>query len=151
VEKNLLQYPTLLEELTKIEESVENLLQQTTIKPRAEVKTKLLEKINKKPEAKVVTMVSNSFNGWRYATAASITIALLSAYLVCNYWDKWKKSESNLTDLIAQNQRIAQDYNNVNLRLDRMENDLKITSNPDFTRVVMKGTPNATESLAFVY
>jgi anti-sigma-K factor RskA len=151
VEKNLQQYPALREELTKIEESVENLLQQTAIKPRAEVKTKLLETINKKPEAKVVPMVSNPFNGWRYATAASITIALLSSYLAYNYWNKWRTSESSLTELIAQNQRIAQDYNNVNLRLDRMENDLKITSNPEFTRVVMKGTPNATESVASVY
>jgi anti-sigma-K factor RskA len=151
VEKNLQQYPALREELMKIEESVENLHQQTAVKPRAEVKTKLFEKINKKPEAKVVAMVSNPFNGWRYATAASVTIALLSSYLAYNYWNKWRSSESNLTELIAQNQRIAQDYNNVNLRLDRMENDLKITSNPDFTRVVMKGTPNATESLASVY
>ncbi len=151
VEKNLQQYPALREELEKIEESVENLLQQTAVKPRAEVKTKLFEKLNKKPEAKAVTMVSNAFNGWRYATAASITIALLSSYLAYNYWNKWRSSESNLTELIAQNQRIAQDYNNVNLRLDRMENDLKITSNPEFTRVVMKGTPNATESLASVY
>jgi anti-sigma-K factor RskA len=145
VEKNLQQYPALREE------SVEKLLQQTAVKPRAEVKAKLFEKINAKPEAKVVPMVSNPFNGWRYATAASIAIALLSSYLAYNYWGKWKKSESNLTELIAQNQRIAQDYNNVNLRLDRMENDLKITSNPEFTRVVMKGTPNAIESLASVY
>jgi anti-sigma-K factor RskA len=151
VEKNLQQYPALREELAKIEESVENLLQRTAVKPRAEVKTKIFEKINKKPEAKVVAMVSNPFNGWRYATAASVTIALLSSYLAYNYWNKWRSSESNLTELIAQNQRIAQDYNNVNLRLDRMENDLKITSNPDFTRVVMKGTPNSTESLASVY
>jgi anti-sigma-K factor RskA len=153
VEKNLQQYPALREELAKIEESVENLLQQTAVKPRVEVKTKLFETINKKPEAKVVPMISNPFNGWRYATAASITIALLSSYLAYNYWNKWRSSESNLTELIAQNQRIAQDYNNVNLRLDRMENDLKITSNPDFARVVMKGAPNSPQSqnLASVY
>ena len=88
---------------------------------------------------------------WRYATAASVAIALLSSYLAYNYWGKWKESESNLTDLIAQNQRMAQDYNNVNLRLDRIETDLKVTSNPDFTRVVMKGTPNAPASIASVY
>ena len=151
VEKNLRQYPALREELAKIEESVENFLQQTAVKPRAQVKERLFEKINQKPEAKVVPMVSNPFNGWRYATAASVTIALLSSYLAYSYWNKWRSSESNLTELISQNQRIAQDYNKVNLRLDRMENDLKITNNPDFSRVVMKGTPKAIESLASVY
>jgi anti-sigma-K factor RskA len=151
VEKNLQQYPALRDELAKIEETVEKVLMQTAVKPRAEVKAKLFEKINEKAETKVVPMRSNSFTGWRYATAASIAIALLSSYLAYNYWGKWKKSESNLTELIAQNQRIAQDYNNVNLRLDKMEMELKVTNNPDFTRVLMKGTPNAPQSLASVY
>ncbi len=150
VEKNLRQYPALRDELAKIEQTQEALLMQAALKPRASVKAKLFEKINEKPLAKVIPL-SDSSSSWRYATAASIAIALLSSYLAYNYWDKWKKSESNLTDLIAQNQRIAQDYNNVNLRLDRIETDLKVTNNPDFTRVVMKGTPNAPQSLASVY
>lgn len=151
VEKNLRQYPALRDELSKIELTMEGFLMRAALKPREEVKKNLFEKINNKPVVKVVPMVQESFSGWRYATAASVAIALLSSYLAYNYWSKWKTTESNLTDLIAQNQRIAQDYNNVNLRLDRMENDLKITSNPEFTRVLMKGTPNATESLASVY
>lgn len=151
VEKNLQQYPALRDELSKIELTMEAFLMKAALKPREEVKQNLFEKIKKKPEGKIVPMAQESSSIWRYATAASVAIALLSSYLAYNYWDKWKKSESNLTDLIAQNQRMAQDYNNVNLRLDRIEADLKVTSNPDFTRVVMKGTPNATESLASVY
>jgi anti-sigma-K factor RskA len=151
VEKNLQQYPALRDELSKIELAMEAFLMKGAVKPRKEVKQILFEKINRKPEGKVVPMGQESSSIWRYATAASVAIALLSSYLAYNYWDKWKKSESNLTDLIAQNQRIAQDYNNVNLRLDRIETDLKVTSNPDFTRVVMKGTPNAPESIASVY
>ncbi len=151
VETNLLQYPALRDELSLIEQSVENLLRQTAVKPRAEVKAKLFEKINEKTEARVVSMVSHPLTGWRYATAASVAIALLSSYLAYNYWSKWRNSESNLTELVAQNQRIAQDYNKVNLRLDQIETDLKVTSNPDFMRVVMKGTPNSPQSLASVY
>lgn len=151
VEKNLSLYPALREEFTKIEQVQEQLLMQAAMKPRAIVKANLFEKINQKPEAKIISMQPASTITWRYATAASLVIALLSSYLAYNYWGKWKESESSLTNLIAQNQRIAQDYNNVNLRLDRMESDLKITSNPAFTRVVMKGTPNATESVASVY
>jgi anti-sigma-K factor RskA len=151
VEKNLQQYPALREELSIIEQSVEALLMQTAVKPRAEVKTKLFEKIKQETAAKVISMPPATTAPWRYATAASVAIALLSSYLAFNYWDKWKTSETSLTNLVAQNQRIAQDYNNVNLRLDRIETDLKVTSNPDFTRVVMKGTPNAPESIASIY
>ena len=155
VETNLQQYPALRNELAKIEEAQESFLMKAAITPRAEVKRAIFEKINKKPQGKVVTFTQGSSSGlfkkWKYATAASITIALLSSYLAYNYWGKWKKSESSLTDLIAQNQRIAQDYNNVNLRLDKMEMELKVTSDPDFTRVLMKGTPNAPQSLASVY
>jgi anti-sigma-K factor RskA len=151
VEKNLGLYPTLREELVKIEQVQEALLMQAAIKPHSAVKAKLFEKINQKPEAKIIPIQRVSTMTWKYATAASVVFALLSSYLAYNYWGKWKKSESNLTELIAQNQRIAQDYNSVNLRLDKIETDLKITSNPAFTRVIMKGTPNATESLASVY
>lgn len=151
VEKNLAQYPALQEELTKIEQAVENLLMQTAVNPRPEVKARLFEKIKERTQAKVIPVTGYSINAWRYATAASVAIALFSSFLAYNYWDRWRKSESSLIDLIAQNQRMAQDYNNVNLRLDRMENDLKVTGNPDFTRVVMKGTANAPQSLASVY
>lgn len=150
VERNVKLYSELREELSTIEQTQETLLMASALKPDARVKVKLFEKINRKPLGKVIPL-SDSSNSWRYATAASIAIALLSSYLAYNYWGKWQKSESDLTQLIAQNQRIAQDYHNVNLRLNRMEDDLKITSNPGFVRVVMKGTPNAVESLASVY
>jgi anti-sigma-K factor RskA len=88
---------------------------------------------------------------WKFAAAASISIALIASYFAFDYHAKWKNSEKDLTNLIAQNQRIAQDYNQVNERLDKMENDLKVMDDPRFTRVVMSGTPNAPQSLASVY
>jgi hypothetical protein len=42
-----------------------------------------------------------------------------------------------------QNQQMASDYNTVNQRLDAIENDLKVTNNPAFNRVLLRGTPNA--------
>ena len=155
VEANLQQYPALRNELVKIEEAQESFLMSAAIVPRASAKRAVFEKINKEHEVKVVQFPqgpsSNLYKIWKYSTAASIAIALLSSYLAYNYWDKWKKSESSLTELIAQNQRIAQDYNNVNFRLDKIETDLQITNNPDFSRIIMKGTANTPQSLASVY
>ncbi len=157
VENNLVQYPELREELRQIEETQERILMNASIQPRAAVKTALFEKIPEtrfeaKTEAKVVAIENKSSAGfWRLAAAASITIAVISSYLAYNYWDKWKSTQSDLTALIAQNQRVAQDYNQVNDRLNKLETDLNIIDNPRFKRVIMKGTPAAPQALASVY
>jgi hypothetical protein len=75
----------------------------------------------------------------------------ISSYLAYDYWNKWKKTEESLTTLVAQNQRVADDYNRVNNRLDQIEKDLNVLDNPNFRRVVMTGTPNAPGSMAAVY
>jgi anti-sigma-K factor RskA len=151
LEKNLDQYPELREELTRLEETQEQLLMRAAIQPPVHVKEKLLQSIEKrKPAGKIVSMEPAS-GIWKLAAAASISIALIASYFAFDYHAKWKNSEKDLTNLIAQNQRIAQDYNQVNERLDKMENDLKVMDDPRFTRVIMSGTPNAPQSLASVY
>jgi anti-sigma-K factor RskA len=88
---------------------------------------------------------------WRFAAAASIVLSVFLGYLAYDYRDRWIHSQVALNELIAQNQQVAQDHDKVNLRLDKMENDLRIINDPSFTKVVMKGTPSAPQSLASVY
>lgn len=148
VEKNLAQYPELRKELTLIEEAQEQLLMKAAIKPRASVKAGLFSKLEpNKPEAKVVLMQTAA---WKYATAASIVLALITSYMAYEYYDRWQVSEKNLTIVIAQNRQMAEDYNTVNRRLDKIELDMRVTDNPAFTRVIMKD-PNESGSMASVY
>ncbi len=154
VEKNLAQYPELREELARVEETQERLLMDAAVAPKASIKANLFARIDKAPstEAKVVAMPSSSTRLWKYAAAASVTIALIASFQAYYYWNKWRASETSLTELTAQNQRMAQDYNRVNQHLDKMENDLKnVVNNPAFKRVMMMGTPNAPQSMAYVY
>jgi anti-sigma-K factor RskA len=153
VEKNLKQYPEIRKELIQIEEAQERLLMEAAIQPRAAVKESLFAKIDaQKPPARLVKLSQDrGIAFWKYAAAAAVTVALITSYLAYDYWSKWKKTENNLSELIAQNQRVAEDYNKVNQRLDQIESDLRILNNPDFNRVVMKGTPNAPGALASVY
>ncbi|MBL7839265.1 MAG: anti-sigma factor [Cyclobacteriaceae bacterium] len=149
VEKDLVQYPELRAELAKIEEAQEQLLMKAAIRPRASVKADLLSKIEgNKSEARIVVMPSPV---WKYAAAASIAIAFVASYLAYEYYGRWKASEENLTALIAQNRQIAQDYNTVNQRLDKMQGDMHVIGSPDFKRVMMNGTANAPDSKAYVY
>lgn len=148
VEKNLAQYPELRNELALIEEAQEKLMLKTAIKPNASVKAELLNKLEfKKPEAKVV-----SLQPWKYAAAASIVIALITSYMAYEYYGRWQTSEENLTTLIAQNRQMAQDYNIVNKRIDKMQIDMHVIGNPEFNRIVMAGDKNnAPGTEAYVY
>ncbi|MBI1768982.1 MAG: anti-sigma factor [Bacteroidetes bacterium] len=148
VEKNLIQYVELREELSKIEDMQETLLMSLAVMPPSSVKAKVMQAVQ--PQGKAVAM-DTSLIRWKYAAAASVILALGLGYLAYDYRDKWIHSQVALNELITQSQQVAQDYNRVNLRLDKMENDLKVINDPSFTKVVMKGTPNAPQSLASVY
>jgi len=150
VEAKLKIYPELREELAKIEATSEQLFLKASITPRASIKAALFEKINSKKEVPVIPLRQES-SIWRYAAAASIVFGLCSSFLAYTYWSRWQESQSNLTQLLAQNQRIAQDYSTVQNSLEEIETEVKIITNPDFERVVMKGTPNAPQSIASVY
>lgn len=154
VEKNLAQYPALREELAAIEATQESFLQKAAITPRGSVKAQLFRKIDGDASGtKVVPLPRETVHGafWQYAAAASIAVALVSTYLAFDYHARWKRSENSLGELIAQNQRVASEYNTVNQRLDKIERDIKVIDNPAFTRVIMKGTENAPEATAYVY
>ncbi len=154
VEQNLVLYPELRKELAAIEETQEQLLLKTAIAPPSHVKEKLFATLDaQKPEAKTVSINSmpSSLSFWRYAVAASVSVALIASYVAYDYRNKWLRTVVSLNDVIAQNQQIAQDYTVVNNRIDRIENDIKILNDPAFTRIIMSGTPNATEAKAYVY
>jgi len=154
VEHNLAQYPELRAELARVEETQERLLMQAAIKPRAAVKGALFEKIDsQKSKGKVIPMRTSKTSAgiWKLAAAASLTLAIVASYLAYEYHDRWKSTESTYAELLAQNQRLAQDYNRVNQRLDKIEGDLDVIDDPAFKRVVMKGTDNAPSAAAYVY
>lgn len=153
VEKNLLQYPELKAEFLRLEEVQEKFIMQAAINPRASVKTDLLAKIKSQNQERVFPIAGEKspVNYWRYAAAASILLALFSSYMAYNYWSKLRVAETSLNEYIAQNQRMAQDYNNVNKRLDKFEDDLSVMEDPSFKRITMNGTDNAPGALAYVY
>jgi anti-sigma-K factor RskA len=163
VEKNISMSPELKSELRKVEETLESFARKASIKPRAELKSKIMDKIPAakaiekpetikpvKEETKVISL-SPSLTYWKYATAASVAFALLASVLAYNYRSRLEETTISLNNLIAQNQQMAQDYNTVNQKLDKIENDFSIIENASFAKVVMKGTPNEPEALASIY
>lgn len=154
VEQNLARHPALVAELQLIEEAQEKMLQNSAIRPREVVKQKLFEAVEiQKPVASSASLPSRNTNIllWKYAVAASLSLALISSYMAYNYRDRWLTTVVSMNDMIARNQQIAEDYNVVNNRINRIEHDIEVLNDPSFKRIVMAGTPNAPEAIAFVY
>lgn len=153
VEQNLLLYPALKIELEQIEATQELLLMKTAIQPPAKVKTQLFEALDQQVDKKTIPLnpSRNQTRFWQFAVAASLSLAIISSFLAYNYYNKWRTTVVSLNDLMTRNQQIADDYNTVNNRISQIETDLRVINNPDFKRIVMKGTANAPQALAAVY
>lgn len=138
------------EEIAKIESTLEKMAFRSAITPPQRLKNDILSKIEEKAED-AVTFSSTRANYWKYAAAASIALAIISSFLAWNYREQWKKTEHQLNDLIAQNERVAQDFNKASQQLERAEQDLGIINDPLYRKVALPGTENAPNALALVY
>ncbi|MEQ8424897.1 MAG: anti-sigma factor [Cyclobacteriaceae bacterium] len=148
IEQNLSKYPELKEELDRVERTVEEFTMTAAVQPSDVVRRKVLAVVGEIKDSKVVEMKPSA---WRYATAASVAIAALTSYMAYHYYNRWETTSQALDTLIAQNQQIAQDYNVVNEKLDKIQDDFSIIESAAFTRVVMKGTAIAPDAMASVY
>lgn len=159
VEKNLSLYPELVVELRAIEEMQETLLMKSGVSPKASIRERIFDQIDDTQNNGALSPEldstgndqSISLRTWKLAAAAAFAIAVMSSFLAYNYWQKWRSTSQDLIALQAQNERIAQDYNQVNNKLSQFERDLAVLQNPDFTKVLMSGTPNAPEAQASVF
>ncbi|WP_420316944.1 anti-sigma factor [Ekhidna sp.] len=161
VEKAITEYPELKVELELIELSMESLALATAAKPPPGIKENLMSQVETETktnnmggeqEVPVIPMGNQqSASVWRYAAAASVLIALGSAFMAFNYWNKWRSAEEQLSDLIAQNQQFADNYNQVNQQLDDIQSAVAIMNSSSYKRVVMNGTDNSPDAQATVY
>jgi anti-sigma-K factor RskA len=153
LEANLELFHELKKELDRVEQAQELFLLHAAIQPARHVRKKIFESIGQTTADEKVIPISRGRSSriLLYATAASVTLALVSSYLAYNYWNKWKNVSSELTTLIAQNQQIARNYNQVDQQLNKLHEDIRVMDNPRFKRIDMTGTANAPEALASVY
>jgi anti-sigma-K factor RskA len=150
VERLAAVYPELKAELTRIERTLEALAMKGAVTPREGVKNKIISQITE-TEGKQAMVIPMTVSYWRYAAAAAIVIALVSSFLAYSYRSRWVESQTALDRLIAQNQQVADNYNVVNQKLDKLQSDVAIMENTAFRKVVMKGTANDLTAQASVY
>ena len=163
VDLRLAEYPELREELNAIEESLEDVAMATAVQPPADLKASIMaslgednkadvkEQDQKKESTKVIPMPQSNTGTWKFMVAASITIALVTSYLAYDYRDKWMTSSDAFAQLQAQSTQMAEQYNQVNNRLDGLVADIDIISDSDFKRVNMASVIQNEQYTASVY
>lgn len=150
VEAMLAQHPALRDELADIEMTMEMVARDHALKPSATIKGKLMASVAT-PVAQSPKVENNRVPFWRYSLAASLVLFVGTAVVAFLFYGRWQKAENQLAELLVQNQRLAGDFNSVNQRLDKMEGDVKVVSNPAFERTVLNATPSAPGAQAYVF
>jgi len=159
VESLLAQYPELKVELDLIESNLEALATSTAIQPPSDLKSIVLDQIEEpknkagslKREIPVIPIKPETSRTWNYVAAASITLALVSSYMAYDYHNKWKTTEDAYGQLQAANQQMAEQYNQVNRRLDDLVVDIDVISNSDFAKINMAAVNEEEEFSASIY
>jgi anti-sigma-K factor RskA len=151
VEAWRLQHAEVAAELNAIELSLEKYAQVNAVAPAAGVKEKLLNQITGQSEvtgastnngsqpAKVV-----SFNGWKWAAAASIALLIGSTIFSYSLYNKTERAVAKLDETEKQLATVRREA-------DEMKNDIGVVQNPFSKPVSLNGLPEMPAAKAKIF
>jgi anti-sigma-K factor RskA len=136
-------------EFFKIEKLIELLAFQGKISPSPVIKKLVMEHdavINSHKDSS-----EGSGSGWKLMIAASVVVAAMSLLTAFYYYNQWRSTDSELSNLIAQNLELATNFNQVNNDLDNLREDVAVLVSPEYRRIILAGTDNAPDASAVIY
>ena len=153
-------YPEVRAARDAFEASLEASAMAGAVAPPPALRDSIFEKITQpdlvspSQQAPVVEMPApeaSSSTGWKkYLVAASVILLAGSAALNIYLYNRYQQSDSLYQDLLAQQQKLAENNNNIQTRLDELETDLSRIKNPNVQPIKMTAVNN-TNSLTTVY
>ncbi len=164
--KELLQYAEEHEEvriaIDEAEETLFALGQEGSITPPAQSKNALFEELGLEMDSNKADSEENliqeeikkeakSFSIYPYLSAAASIVAIIGIVFSVYYYNQWQDTEARLSNIIAQNQSMAQQYNVVKNQMEQYAENVEILRQPGIETVPMKGLDIAPEAQAFVH
>jgi anti-sigma-K factor RskA len=121
--------------------------------PAPELKNKLFDKISlDSPRAKQVEFKTKADNNiWKFAVAASVSLALFTSYLAFDYYNKWQKSSQDYTALAQQNEVLADNVNRTNQALDQERKNLQYIASENTHLVPLIGLPTQPDASVQIF
>lgn len=160
VEEMAARHPEVQKEIRSIQEALEGMAMQSAIHPRAGLKNEILNKIkmSEAPSGSASTIQDatirkreKTISLLQFGVAASVAVAIISIIAALYFRSQWKNTEERLSDLLVQNQQIAEQYKTANQELQQLSQELSVISNRNFQAIEMTGLEPAPNSLAHVY
>lgn len=151
VEDCLLKYPELKTELEQIESSLINYAKTTAPAPNPELKNKILQRIQiqqpYKPHNRQVGIVRRMKPVpfiYKLIAAAVVILLIESIFLNYSFYNKYKKTSSELATVKDQ---LAKEHSDNTA----MSSQMNVMTNKHAIPVVLNGTPKAPDAVAKIY
>ncbi len=162
VQRMSIKYPEVNLAISEAEETFLAFTEKGSIAPPATVKAKLFNQLGianqidakAANETKIVPIsdhgpTNNGF--YAYISAAASIIAILGIVLSLYYRGQWQESESRISQLLTQNETLAQQYNVVKNQADQYAYNVDILRQPGIETVAMKGLDISPDAYATVH
>lgn len=156
VEAYAAQEPAIVEEIRKIEESLELYAFAEAKMPKNDIKSKILAEIeadehqNKtKSTTKIVEMKPK--RTFSYPMAAAIAGLMISVGANITLYQKWIGAKERIAILQKDNARVVEDYEIIRTSNESKEKQLAIITDVATKKLILKGTPNHIESQLTVF
>jgi anti-sigma-K factor RskA len=153
-------YPEVRAARDAFEASLEASAMAGAVAPPPALRDSIFEKITRPesaslsqpaPIVELPTPEASTGAGWKkYLAAASVVLLAGSAALNIYLYNRYQQSDSLYKDLLAQQQQLAENNNNMQTRLNDLETDLSRIKNPNVQPIKMTAVNN-TKSLTTVY
>jgi len=153
VEAMCARYPDVRDELSQIQEAVNSYAAAHGKAPKAETRQRILDEIEaleedniEKMERPVVPLFSS-----RIAVAASLILLSLSLLGNLFFYNKWQTANNEVIALNTEKQRMAENMNANQVKMESMHKDMAVLTDPDVKKIMMKGVEKSPNSMAMIY
>lgn len=147
LERLCAQYPVLKEAVKEAQETLEAYAVAHTLKPNQAVKAKLEAQLTFASEPVAPKKIS-LFNAYTVAAAA---VLITSVALNVLLYVKLQHSNNELSLALNRNQQIADNLKGNQVKLNELNTQLGVLTNPQYNKILLKGTPQAPAALVSVF
>ncbi|HKJ44170.1 MAG TPA: hypothetical protein VKA27_18880, partial [Sunxiuqinia sp.] len=137
-------YPEVKDEIEAIEDALHLFAEKTAVTPPQSLKAKLFDELNEESasveEEKTIGVPKKKDRSfYRFFSIAASVAAIVAIFFSVYYYREWKTAQSKYTDLLAQNQEMAQQFNLTKQKMDQYHDQIQFLTQPGVETVAMKG------------
>lgn len=160
VEKMAAAHPEVQQAIDAYQESLETYAQMHAVKPDAKLRDRVLNAIHEEGDKNRLRTIPGLLNAdqstkkirlYKMLAVAASVLLLVSLSVTAVYISKYKESKYDYRNLLAAQEQMASSNQSMQTKMERMEGDMKLLTNPEVKAVVMKGVSAHPDMIATVY